>query len=66
MSRPTLGHSLNALALYAMGFLVMLQRDADGELLVNGWHGLGLVCGALYLLAFIHAQRAIFSACDQN
>lgn len=54
--------ALNALALYALGTLTMIQRDIDGGLLVNGWHGLGLVCFALYALAFYHAARAIRAA----
>jgi len=59
---PVLSNALNALALFALGFLVMLQRDADGELLINGWHGLGAVCFALYALSFVHFNRAIRAA----
>jgi|EndMetStandDraft_4_1072995.scaffolds.fasta_scaffold1084304_2 hypothetical protein len=59
---PVLTNALNALALFALGFLVMLQTDEYGELLVNGYHGLGAVCFALYALSFVHAQRAIRAA----
>ena len=55
-------NAINGAALYALGFLVLMQRDIDGELLVNNWHGLGLVCFALFALAFIHASRAIRAA----
>lgn len=35
----------------AIGGLTLIQRDVDGELLVNGWRGLGLSCLASIVAA---------------
>lgn len=34
-----------------IGGLTLIQRDVDGELLVNGWKGLGLACLASIVAA---------------
>jgi drug/metabolite transporter (DMT)-like permease len=34
----------NAICLAFIGLLILVQRDVDGELLVNGWNGLAAAC----------------------
>lgn len=39
--------------------LILGQRDVDNELLINGWHGLALVCGVLFVAAFVNFKGAL-------
>ena len=50
---------LNAAGLMAAAWLVLIQRDVDGDLLVNGWHGLGYLTLALMGAAIYQAARGM-------
>ena len=49
---------INGAALYAIGFLIMLQTDEYGARLTEGYHGLNLVMLACFGLACLNWFRA--------
>lgn len=49
----------NSLLCICCAGLILAQRDVDNELLINGWHGLGLVCIVLFVAAFVNFKGAL-------
>lgn len=50
---------LNAVVFIALAGLVLAQRDVDGELLVTGYHGLGLVALVAFSAALLNFRGAL-------
>lgn len=55
----------SAVAFAAIGFLILIQRDELGDLLVNGWHGLALACTACFAAAIAHVAIACQRFADE-
>lgn len=53
---------LNACAWISVSGLIIAQRDADGELLISGWHGLGLCALIAFGCACLNFRGAISAA----
>jgi hypothetical protein len=51
----------SAFAKIALGFLILIQRDVDHTLLVNGWMGLLIVCLILHIWAIVELTIALTS-----
>lgn len=39
------------IALFLIGSLILIQRDVDGDLLINGWKGLAFANISIFVLA---------------
>jgi hypothetical protein len=47
-----------------VGGLILIQRDVDGALLVNGWKGLGLACIASLVAANVFLVKGLSGTGD--
>lgn len=50
---------LNAVAWIAISGLIISQRDIDGDLLISGFHGLGLAALIAFVCACLNFRGAI-------
>lgn len=53
----------NVLALTIAAFLILIQKDADGQLLITGWHGLA---GALAIVLIALLREGILAIEEVN
>lgn len=53
---------LNACGYVILAAAIMVQRDADGSLLVHGWHGLGYAVLFAILAACLNFRGALSAA----
>lgn len=51
----------NSLLCLVSASMILIQRDVDNDLLINGWHGLALVCIVLFIAAFVNFKGAMDS-----